>query len=96
VSGRRVVCAAIRAKDGSVLLGIRHYSKDMHAQIAARIDGEKFMYRHDDDQGFVDQFGVFMDRYEAYQVAREGGQNINLEACGQGPDGWKLYSEGLY
>lgn len=59
---RRVVCAAIRAADGEVLLGIRHYSRDMHAQIAARKDGAKFTHRLDEDQGFVDQFGVFMSR----------------------------------
>ena len=41
-SERRVVCAAIRAADGDVLLGIRHYSPDMHRQISARHDGAKF------------------------------------------------------
>lgn len=35
-SERRVVCAAIRAADGELLLGIRHYSKDMRA--ARRLD----------------------------------------------------------
>lgn len=93
---RRVVCAAIRAADGSILLGIRHYSADMHAQIAARRDGEKFKHRHDEDQGFVDQFGVFMSREEAYRVADEQGQIWDWRACGKGLDGPKLYSEGLY
>jgi len=93
---RRVVCAAIRAADGSILLGTRHYSKDMHAQIAARRDGEKFVRRLDDDQGFVDQRGVFMSRYEAYRVAEAAGQIRYPEACGQGVEGPKLYSEGLY
>ena len=59
MSERRVVCAAIRAADGEVLLGIRHYSRDMHRQIEARKDGEKFLHRHDEDQGFVDQRGIF-------------------------------------
>lgn len=94
---RRVVCAAIRAADGEVLLGIRHYSEDMHRQIAMRIDGNKFKHRHDVDQGFVDQHGIFMSRAEAYQVARLALQRIDISACGQHPDdGWKLYSEGLY
>lgn len=93
---RRVVCAAIRAADGSVLLGIRHYSADMHAQIAARNDGQKFKHRHDDDQGFVDQHGVYMTREDAYQVALAAGQLRYPDACGQGLDGPKLYSEGLY
>jgi hypothetical protein len=93
---RRVVCAAIRAADGSVLVGIRHYSADMHAQIAARHDGHKFRNRLDEDQGFVDQHGVFIDRREAFIVASAAGQITRLEACGRSPDGQRLYSEGLY
>jgi hypothetical protein len=97
---RRVVCAAIRAADGSVLLGIRHYSQDMHNQIAARRDGEKFKHRHDQDQGFVDQRGVYMDRVEAFQVAWQAGQIFDLAACGRTvtdeSETCKLYSEGLY
>ena len=93
---RTVVCAAIRAADGSLLLGIRHYSRDMHEQIAARKDGAKFMHRLDEDQGFVDQHGVFMSREDAYKLAHARGQIANHLACGQGLDGPKLYSEGLY
>lgn len=93
---RRVVCAAIRAADGEVLLGIRHYSADMHRQIDMRIDGNKFKHRHDEDQGFVDQDGIFMSRHEAGAVAADAGQIWRPEACGIDPDGFKLYSEGLY
>lgn len=93
---RRVVCAAIRATDGDVLLGIRHYSEDMHRQIDARRDGEKFAHRHDEDQGFVDQHGVFMSREEAWEVADLKGQIRDYDACGNGLNGPKLYSEGLY
>lgn len=93
---RRVVCAAIRASDGDVLLGIRHYSKDMRAQIEARHDGGKFKHRHDEDQGFVDQWGVFMSREEAYQVAQATGRIVFPECCGDGLDAPRLYSEGLY
>ncbi len=67
--GRRIVCSAVRAEDGSVLIGIRHYSADMHEQIAARADGEKFRHRPGRDNGFVDQHGKFLTRAEAYQVA---------------------------
>lgn len=97
---RRVVCAAIRAADGEVLLGIRHYSADMHRQIDARRDGEKFKHRLDHDQGFVDQHGVYMGRFEAFQVASSAKQIVRLEACGvgmyEGLISDKLYSEGLY
>lgn len=93
---RRVVCAAIRAANGSLLLGIRHYSEDMHRQIDARSDGARFKHRHDEDQGFVDQHGVYMSREEAWIVAKAADQVTNPEACRLGLDGMKLYSEGLY
>lgn len=91
-----IICAAIRAADGSVLIGTRHYSRDMHAQIEARRDGEKFKRRHDPDQGFIDQHHVYMTREEAYKVAADAGQVLYPFACGEGLDGPKLYSEGLY
>ncbi len=94
---RRVVCAAIRAADGSLLLGIRHYSRDMHTQMEARSDGAKFAHRHDEDQGFVDQHGVYLSRAEAYQVANAAGQIAYPHLSRIGVDGeLKLYSEGLY
>ena len=91
-SERRVVCAAIRAEDGSLLLGIRHYSSDMHKQIGMRYDGRLFLHRNGDDQGFVDQHGVYMTRREAYDVALKADQIIRMEACLRE----ELYSEGIY
>lgn len=94
---RRVVCAAIRAADGELLLGIRHYSPDMHRQIEQRRDGHKFTHRMDEDQGFVDQFGKWLSREEAYVLAEVNGQIYRPDANGMGLDGrHKLYSEGLY
>ena len=95
-SKRRVVCAALRAADGRLLLGIRHYSADMHAQIARRDDRLRFQNLLDDAQGFVDQNGIYMTREEAYRVADAAGQIVNHAACGVGLNGPKLYSEGLY
>lgn len=92
MGNRRVVCAAIRADDGDVLVGIRHYSPDMLAQIGSRADGEKFCHRSGFDQGFVDQHGVYMTRREAFDVAVMAGQVIDMDACPSG----RLYSEGLY
>jgi len=37
-----------------------------------------------------------MTREKAYEVAHAAGQIIHPEACGEGLDGPKLYSEGLY
>ena len=93
---RRVICAAIRADDGDLLLGIRHYGADMHAQINARGDGAKFYHRPDEHQGFVDQTGEYLTREEAYRVAEAAGQIAYPEACTKGINGPKLYSEGLY
>lgn len=86
-----MVCAALRAADGDILIGIRHYSKDMHALIDKRYMG-KFMFLGDAHQGFVDQYGVYMNREEAYKVAEAAGQILYPEAC----IGKKLYSEALY
>ena len=93
---RRVVCAAIRAADGDVLIGIRHYSADMRKQIEERADGHKFKTRYDEDQGFVDQWGYFMSREEAYMVALETNRLAFPDQIGAGLNGPKLYSEGLY
>lgn len=89
---RRIVCAAIRAHNGDVIVGIRHYSSDMHRQIRNRLDGYRFENRHDDDQGFVNTWGEYLTRREAYAVALMNGQIIRPEAC----RGVELYSEGLY
>jgi hypothetical protein len=68
----------------------------MHEQIQYRQDGTRFLNCLDEDQGFVDQYGVFMPREEAYEVALRAGQLWRPEACGQGLNGMKLYSEALY
>lgn len=96
MSIRRIVCAAIRAADGELLVGIRHYSPDMRKQIEKRQGGEKFCHRHDEDQGFVDQWGGWISREDAYQLAAANGQLLYPAACGHGLHGPKLYSEGLY
>jgi len=46
-------------------------------------------------QGFIDQWGVFMCREEAMQVAKDAGQAIDIER-GCGGSTTVLYSEGLY
>lgn len=89
---RRIVCAAIRAENGDVMVGIRHYSQDMRYQIRNRADGHRFENRYDDDQGFVNTWGEYLTRAEAYKVAWANDQIIRPEAC---PNNI-LYSEGLY
>ncbi len=69
---RRVVCAAIRKGD-TLICGARHFDQTMHQQIERmHFNDPRFM--RDAEQGFVDQWGEFMTREEAYMVARERGQ----------------------
>lgn len=85
---RRVVCAAIRYDDGTIIVGPRHFDVTMHDQILARGLRETDM---DLVQGFIDQHGVFMNRKEAYTVAVNANQLIRTVFQ---PD--TLFSENLY
>ena len=87
---RRVVCAANRYGDDLLLLGARHWDKQMHA-MADKIGFKRADYERE-EQGFIDQYGVFMTRQEAWAVAKAAGQIIRR--CG-GDEGC-LYSENLY
>lgn len=87
----RVVCAAIRHKNGDIILGPRHFDATMHKQIA------QYKLIHTDwdkssEQGFIDNHGVFLTRQEAFLIAQKEGQIIRR--CG-GDEG-KLFSENLY
>lgn len=89
LSVRKVVCAALY--DGNIVVaGARHYDMVMQTQLEAiRCDGIKRKWK----QGFIDQFGVFLDRKEALQVTIASGQPIDYERNGSTKE---LYSEGLY
>jgi hypothetical protein len=86
---RRVVCAAVRHPDGTMLIAPRHFDNVMWQQY------HRFgitATERESVQGFVDQWGEFMTREEAHAVATERGQIIRR--CG-GDDG-RLFSENLY
>ncbi len=87
---RRIVCAANRDRDGLVIVGVRHWDAFMHAQA----DSQPWVAGHH-EQGFIDQFGVFMSRTEAWRVASAAGQIIR-RVGGDNADGGTLYSENLY
>lgn len=86
---RVVVCAAINY-DGLIICGARHHDKVMNDVIRKLPD----LVKNTRIQGFIDQFGVFMDRTEALEVAKAAGQNVDMER--NGGNGKILYSEGLY
>jgi hypothetical protein len=87
---RSVVCAA--NKYGSfIFTGVRHFCPVMCFNMA-HYDIQGLRNEYGEVQGFIDQYGVFMDRREAAQVAAEAGQ---LDRYGHvKPD--VLFSEDLY
>ena len=86
-SQRRVVCAANMFPDGTIILGARHWDPLMCQQAnALGIKGGT------EEQGFIDQWRVFMTREEAWLVAEAAGQIIYRGNWGSGV----LYSENLY
>lgn len=89
----RIVCAANKLPDGTVLPGVRHWDSVMH-RIADKLPDNA---RNSDIverevQGFLDRFGVFHTREEAWKIAFDAGQIIRR--CGN--DNGKLWSENLY
>lgn len=86
---RLIVCAAMKMKDGSIILGIRHFHPHMRA-VLKRLYGDSYKLQVA-EQGFVDQSGVFVDRKEAWKIAEEAGQ-IRRQVSGTGT----LYSENLF
>lgn len=85
---QRVVCAACRWPDGHMILGIRHFSPDM--RISAKLQG--YDPSESREQGFVDQWGNYLTRQEAFTIALRNGQYRPYEPYAIGT----LYSEDLY
>lgn len=84
-----VVCAACRWPDGHIISGIRHYSPDMRLSIA--LQGYNPV-EVGIEQGFIDNYGNFLTRQEAYKIAVENKQYRPYEPFTPGT----LYSEDLY
>lgn len=88
---RRIVCAAIMHRGtGRVMVGVRHYCPQMRDQIQHSQQG--ITYWKNVYQGFVDQYGKFHTREEAWTIAKEQGQIIREVDTPPGT----LYSEHLY
>jgi hypothetical protein len=89
VTPRRIVCAANRHREsGLILCGARHWDKVMRAQANAIGISPRDGWQ----QGFIDQFGDFLTREEAWVVAEK--ENQIRRRCGG--DGERLYSENVY
>jgi hypothetical protein len=87
-----IVCAALLHKEsGRIMLGVRHYCPRMREQINAS-EGVDFWKGAGIEQGFVDQYGRFLNREDAHKIAKE--KNQIRRRCGG--DDETLYSENLY
>lgn len=87
---QRIVCAAMRREgDGLIICGARHYDTLMRSMINET--GGRIVWWNC-EQGFIDNFGRFLNREQALEVAKETGQIIR--ACGG--DSKELFSENLY
>ena len=82
-----IVCAALRNKDGAIICGAKHYDEVMCKQIESST-----LNWDDTEQGFINQQGKFLTRYEAWIVASNNGQ-IKRRVGG---DRKRLFSENLY
>jgi hypothetical protein len=89
---RYVVCAANRRPDGLVVCGPRHCDPTMNRMI--HISGGQTAW-HGAEQGFVDQWGIFLTRQQAWMIALMADQ-IRRRVGGDDRDGGTLYSENLY
>lgn len=93
----RIVCAANYCRNtGYCFISIRHFDVNMHNSIKmykqaynVHSVGEDCM------QGFIDQFGTFYNRTEAWPIAEANGQ-ILRRVGGDTANGGTLYSENLY
>lgn len=92
---QHVVCAAVRLQDGLIVCGARHFDMLMRAQLD-RICGKRIdTLLKGAEQGFIDQFGTFLSRKDAYRIAQSVPQPRRTGG------GWHtgvhdLYSEDLY
>jgi len=85
---QRIICAAIKRNfDNAIICGPRHFDSIMIEQI--RRTKESWVTA---EQGFVDQFGKFISREDAWIIAEAQNQIVRRV----GGDEGKLFSENLY
>ena len=89
MSEQRVVCAALRKHNNLMIVGPRHFDSFMHKQIAMMACPSNSWKTA--EQGFIDQYGNFLTREEAWIIAEKAGQIIK-----QVSSPGTLYSENLY
>lgn len=89
-----IVCAATQFDDNLVIAGARHFDDVMHGVIRRIFPTlERAAECSKSEQGFIDQFGRFYTREEAYDIVQSNGQAFNPE---RNRSTKALFSEGLY
>lgn len=92
---RKIVCAANKLPDGTLLIGVRHWDNLMRAQALKHITDN-----YEAEQGFVNTWGEFCTRKEAWMIACANNQIIryvgNQTMDDFGVQGTELFSENLY
>lgn len=92
-SKRRIVCAAVRLKDGHIVSSVRHFDMLMHDQFAKLESTYTKADKMSAEQGFLDNHGEFRTREQAYYIARNAGQ---IRYKTGNPNSSELFSEDLY
>lgn len=90
----RIVCAANKLPDGTLIIGVRHWDPLMRQQADAL---NWWHHRSDAEQGFIDQYRNFYTREEAWLIVEEQRQILYRVGADMSRDGIGcLFSENLY
>lgn len=89
-SNKYIVCAAIQDSNGIIVCGARHFD---HIMVNTIENLKKFDLTRI-TQGFIDQFGNFLSREEALEIATKANQ-VNTRKPKTNPI-TQLFSEDLY
>jgi hypothetical protein len=85
-----IVSAAMLMEDGLIVPGVRHFSPDMRS-ILRLIYPDKKYHLKVKQQGFIDNYGNFLTREAAWEIAKQNNQ-IRYDVSCPG----ELFSENLY
>ncbi len=92
----RIVCAAVKSQDGVIVASPRHMDQIARNTIRELVGCESVrQWSEGSEQGFLDQFGTYYNRTEAWKIAEAAGQ-ILRRCGGDTANGGTLYSENLY
>lgn len=96
----RIVCAANKCLDAEgnehVVIGARHYCPTMNKNYDALEALVGKVKSNIYEQGFIDQFGTWYNREDAWVIAKANDQIVWLCGGQRLEDDCDLYSENLY